>query len=66
MKTEMMRVDVVDIQTGAVVRSYNPAGIKDPDPAKKARQLARRWADKADLQYGAIRYSVRPVYASES
>lgn len=43
--------EVVDIQTKAVVKQY---------PAGKG-QVARNFANKRDLVYGAVRYIVRLV-----
>ena len=42
-----MSYQVIDNKTSEVVGTY------------KTRKLARRRADKLDLEYGAIRYSVR-------
>lgn len=44
---------VVDLQTKQVIGTYGN------------RKAASRRADKLDLQYGAIRYSVRVVWADE-
>jgi len=46
------RWDIVDNRTGAVVGSA------------KSRNRAHRSADKRDLAYGAIRYSVRAIYTA--
>lgn len=40
---------VIDRQTGAVVGTF------------KNKQVARNTRDRLDLQYGAVRYSVREV-----
>lgn len=45
------RYDLIDIQTGIVVKSF---------PTKKA---ARSAADRKDAAYGAIRYIVKPIWA---
>lgn len=47
--------EVVDIQTKAVIKQY-PAGKSS---------TARAFANKKDLQYGAVRYAVRFVYSKE-
>lgn len=44
-----MKYQVIDSRTGLVMGTYS------------TRVRASRKADKLDLQYGAIRYSVRPV-----
>lgn len=55
MSTEMKAVayEVVDNQTRKVVGTFKPAN----------RVRARRMADRKDMEYGAIRYIVRPVWA---
>lgn len=49
-----IRYDVIDCQTKLVIKSY-PAG---------KRGLATRFADRKDMEYGACRYSVRPIWAN--
>lgn len=49
-----MAYECVDSQTGAVLRTV---------PGAK-RTMLRRWADKKDMAYGAVRYIVRPVKVS--
>lgn len=50
-----MTYSIVDIQTKAVVgKPYND------------RSRARNQANKLDLKYGAIRYTVRTNYATEA
>lgn len=44
-----MTYQVIDLQTGKVVGTY------------KSRRMATRKADKLDLEYGAIRYAVKPA-----
>lgn len=44
------KYEVVDNQTSRVVASYT------------SRRRAQARADKMDLQYGAVRYVVRPVW----
>lgn len=50
---EVIGYEVVDIQTKAVVKSY----------AQGKGQVARNFANKRDLAYGAIRYIVKPIYS---
>lgn len=45
--------DVIDNQTKAVVKSYGEG----------KGSVARAYANKKDLQYGAVRYVVRFVYS---
>ena len=45
------RYDIIDIQTGSVVAS------------RKKRLDATRLADKKDLEYGAVRYVVKPIWS---
>lgn len=45
--------NVIDIQTKAIVKSYGEG----------KGSVARSFANKKDLAYGAIRYSVRPIYS---
>lgn len=49
---QLMGYELIDNQTKKVLRKYGP----------DKRRFASRAADKLDLQYGAIRYSVRPIY----
>jgi len=42
---------IIDTKTGAVVGKYGPKGAK----------RASRRADKLDNEYGAIRYTPRPI-----
>lgn len=44
---------VIDLQTGQTVQTVTRA------EEHKARQAARRAADRRDLEYGAIRYGIR-------
>lgn len=55
MSTEMRAVayEVVDHHTRKVVGTYKPAN----------RRRAYHMADRKDNEYGAVRYSVRPVWA---
>lgn len=53
------RYDVIDVHTGATVRQYQVSSYADQG---KQRRAASRYADKRDLAYGAVRYSVRPVW----
>lgn len=46
------RYEVTDRHTGRVVGTY------------KSRTRAYRTADAKDLAYGAVRYTVRPVYGA--
>lgn len=50
-QTNIIAYEVVDIQTKAVIKQY---------PAGKG-STARAFANKKDLQYGAVRYIVRLV-----
>ncbi len=50
---EVIGYNVIDIQTKAVVKSYGQG----------KGNVARAYANKKDLAYGAIRYSVRPIYS---
>lgn len=52
MKT-VIGYDVIDNQTKAVVKSYSEG----------KGSVARAYANKKDLVYGAIRYVVRPIYS---
>lgn len=45
--------DVIDNQTKAIVKSYGEG----------KGSVARAYANKKDLAYGAIRYVVRPIYS---
>lgn len=45
--------DVIDNQTKAVVKSYSEG----------KGSVARAYANKKDLQYGAVRYVVRFIYS---
>lgn len=45
---------LIDTQTGKVLGTYTYA----------QRNRARNRADKLDQEYGAVRYSVRPVFAA--
>jgi hypothetical protein len=47
--------DVIDNQTKAVVKSYGEG----------KGSTARAFANKKDLQYGAVRYVVRSIYSKE-
>ncbi len=49
----MHTYQVIDLHTKQVVGTYN------------SRKAASRRADTLDLAYGAIRYSVRVIYADE-
>lgn len=49
---EVIGYEVVDIQTKSVVKSYGQG----------KSQVARNYANKKDLEYGAIRYIVKPIY----
>ncbi len=51
-KREIIGYELKDNRTGAIVGKYGLAQGK----------RARTRADKLDLEYGAIRYSVRPIY----
>lgn len=42
---------VINLKTGLVVKTFRTA------------QAARNFRDRADLQHGAINFTVRPVYA---
>ncbi len=48
--TKPVRYDLIDRQTDTVIGSYTK------------REPAMRRADKLDLAYGAVRYSVRPIW----
>jgi len=50
-----MTYQVIDRHTGAVVRTY----------AATRRRMAYALADRLDLEYGAVRYAVRPGAAPE-
>lgn len=47
------RYDIIDSQTKQVVGSF------------KSRNRATSFADRKDLQYGAVRYIVKPIWADE-
>lgn len=47
---------LMDTHTGKVLGTYSYA----------QRNRARNRADKLDLQYGAVRYTVRPIFSSEA
>ena len=49
---EVEKWELVDTQGNKVVKTYAPDKVK----------YARRLRDKLDLDYGAVRYFVRPVY----
>lgn len=48
------RYDVVDCQTRKAIGSF------------KNRARARAMADRKDMEYGAVRYVVRPVWAEST
>lgn len=50
--TKITGYQLVDIKTKTVLKTYEPTKF----------HIATRRADKLDLKYGAIRYSVRPLF----
>lgn len=53
---QLIGYTVTDRRTGQVLRRYKAEG----------RRAAYRFADKKDLEYGAIRYGVDPLYAEQT
>lgn len=49
--TSAIRYDILDNKTGLVIAS------------RKTRSAATKFADRKDLEYGAVRYIVSPVWA---
>lgn len=49
--------ELVDHHTGRVLRTYGPT--------EQDARRARRAADRLDLEYGAVRYIVRPVFGPQ-
>jgi hypothetical protein len=49
---EVVKWELVDTQGSKVIKTYAPDKVR----------YARRLRDKLDLDYGAVRYFVRPVY----
>ena len=47
---------VIDRQTGAIVRTFTQA--TPMHSALTLRRRARQYADRLDLEYGAVRYTV--------
>lgn len=52
MTNEIIGYAIWDCQTGRTVRSYGPTQFR----------TATRKADALDSAYGAVRYTVRPMY----
>jgi len=46
-----VRYDIIDIKTKLVIAS------------RKTRSAATKFADRKDLEYGAVRYIVQPIWA---
>ena len=55
MNDVITKYQVVDTQTGAIVATYTS---RSSGTIARARHSARRRADRLDLEYGAVRYSV--------
>lgn len=54
--TKAIGYTVTDRQTGKVIKTYGEG----------KRSSASRFADKKDMEYGAIRYIVNPIWSDEA